>query len=478
MNEHRNCTCPASKSGSFQIATDHYSRNFIPTGWKLEYTSLEQHEPQRFLYMTGWCLRCGGQDLQSGISIPDELSGDALLERIYREMEHYRPFEHRRSDGTYNRSLLGRAAWYMEQDDLTLGEKNAQFLKLFHEEDQRAVEDWICRNRAEEPYTVPRRDRKSTLLYAVLDRARANGDLREIEPIWDYYLPNKNEPLSPDILNALLTALNERRYTNEGKTIHIPTISFFSASNEIPNFANPEEKILKPLYDRFELKVVTEYVEDRDARLTILKQKQAAQGTAQNPSAVISLAELQAMQDEVLQVRVPDQVNELMDDVLCELRGKGIHISDRKYFNYAPIAQAKAWLSGRDTVEPSDLTTLCAYLWTAPEERTIIQSTLERMCNDPLKDRLDTILAEAVEGYQEFTDTADAPAARRIGKLRDEFMSLYITLSQMLSNAQSDAEREKINACLEELERYSKEAHASVQYSYVPLRELYDLKAS
>ena len=86
----------------------------------------------------------------------------------------------------------------MEQDDLTLGEKNAQFLKLFHEEDQRAVEDWICRNRAEEPYTVPRRDRKSTLLYAVLDRARANGDLREIEPIWDYYLPNKNEPLSPD----------------------------------------------------------------------------------------------------------------------------------------------------------------------------------------------------------------------------------------------------------------------------------------
>ena len=184
------------------------------------------------------------------------------------------------------------------------------------------------------------------------------------------------------------------------------------------------------------------------------------------------------MQDEVLQVRVPDQVNELMDDVLCELRGKGIHISDRKYFNYAPIAQAKAWLSGRDTVEPSDLTTLCAYLWTAPEERTIIQSTLERMCNDPLKDRLDTILAEAVEGYQEFTDTADAPAARRIGKLRDEFMSLYITLSQMLSNAQSDAELEKINACLEELERYSKEAHASVQYSYVPLRELYDLKAS
>lgn len=38
------------------------------------------------------------------------------------------------------------------------------------------------------------------------------------------------------ILNSLLTALNERVYTNEGQTVKIPVISFFSASNEIPNF--------------------------------------------------------------------------------------------------------------------------------------------------------------------------------------------------------------------------------------------------
>lgn len=283
---------------------------------------------------------------------------------------------------------------------------------------------------------------------------------------------------SDGILNSLLTALNERRYTNEGKTIHIPTISFFSASNEIPNFANPEEKILKPLYDRFELKVVTEYVEDRDARLAILKQKQAARGAVQRPAAVISLADLQAMQGEVLQVCVPDSINELMDDVLLELRGKGIHVSDRKYFNYAPIAQAKAWLEGRDTVEPSDLTVLSAYLWTAPEERMTVRSTLERMCNDPLKDRLDGILTAALEGYQEFQDAADAPAARRIGKLRDEYMRLYENLEQMRSSAQNDGERAKIDACLTDLEQHSKTAHEKIQFSYVPLRELYALRAS
>ena len=65
------------------------------------------------------------------------------------------------------------------------------------------------------------------------------------------------------VLNSLLTALNERKYTNEGCTYSIPTISFFAASNEIPNFNNPEEKILSALYDRLELKVVTENISEK-----------------------------------------------------------------------------------------------------------------------------------------------------------------------------------------------------------------------
>ena len=35
------------------------------------------------------------------------------------------------------------------------------------------------------------------------------------------------------VLNSMLTALNERKYTNEGHTYPIPTISFFAASNEL-----------------------------------------------------------------------------------------------------------------------------------------------------------------------------------------------------------------------------------------------------
>ena len=276
------------------------------------------------------------------------------------------------------------------------------------------------------------------------------------------------------VLNSLLTALNERKYTNEGRTIPIPTVSFFGASNEIPNFNDPEEQILRPLFDRFELKVLTQYVESRDARLAVLKNKQS--GASGQINATVSLDELCAMQREVAAVTVPEAINELMDDVVCELRSKGIHISDRKLFGYYPIAQAKAWLAGRDTVEAADLMILRLYLWTHPEGLTVIDPVLTRMCIDPLKNKLDELVSMAAESYTDFEDASDKDGNLRIGKLRNEFLALYDTLRELTSKAQSDSEREQIEGALARLEEYSKKAHSAVGFSYIPLPEIYQIK--
>ena len=154
------------------------------------------------------------------------------------------------------------------------------------------------------------------------------------------------------VLNALLTALNERKYTNEGRTYPIPTISFFAASNEIPNFNDPEEKILAALYDRLELKVVTENISEKSHRLAILKDKLG--GSFGTIHATISLEELRTMQQEVAAIQVPDSIHDLMDDVLCALRTQ-IPVSDRKFLSYFSIAQAKAWLEGHTEVTSTDL---------------------------------------------------------------------------------------------------------------------------
>ena len=277
------------------------------------------------------------------------------------------------------------------------------------------------------------------------------------------------------ILNSLLTALNERRFTNEGESIDIPVVSFFAASNEVPNFNNAEEKILKALYDRLELKLVTEYVQDKTARLAVLKNKQS--GLSGRVTSTITLEELYAMQAEAAAVTVPDSVNELMDDILCELREKGIHVSDRKYFGYYPLTQAMAWLGGRSAVEPSDLLILRHYLWTNPDERAAISQLLERKCVNPLKDALDDLVKMAVESYSDFEGAADsADTAKRIGKLRNEYITLYEVVNGLLSKAQDGSEAKQINEALDQLEGFSKKAHAAVNFSYAPLNELYELR--
>jgi len=274
------------------------------------------------------------------------------------------------------------------------------------------------------------------------------------------------------VLNTLLTALNERRYTNESETVEIPVISFMSASNEIPNFSDPSEKILKPLYDRFELKIITRYIESRDKRLEMLALKQTALSRAMDPAS-ITLDELYEMQREVSEITIPGSINELMDDLLCELRRLGIHISDRKYLNYSPIACAKAWLDGRDSVISTDLLALKNYLWTAPEDITAIEQALERLCVNPIQDKLLEIESIAKDTFDDFIASKDNKNAMK--KFRGEMVRIYDMTLEQMSKAASDSETHMVQMTLESLERYSKSAHEKTIFTYAPLAELKEL---
>lgn len=277
------------------------------------------------------------------------------------------------------------------------------------------------------------------------------------------------------VLNSLLTALNERKYTNEGRTYPIPTISFFAASNEIPNFSDPQEKILEALYDRLELKVVTENISDRAKRLAVLRDKQA--GHAGWITASFALEELKEMQKEVSGIPVPDSVNELADDILCELRKSGIPVSDRKYLNYYPIAQAKAWLSGHAAVESTDLLALKNYLWQKPGDRAAVEATLERMCVNPMQDKVNSIRAmslEALDSFEDAMENATKPSggAKALQKLRGELVRLYAMQQELANTAQSDSERALADSLLEDLEQTNRQASQAVNFTCMPLLEL------
>ena len=256
------------------------------------------------------------------------------------------------------------------------------------------------------------------------------------------------------VLNSLLTALNERKYTNEGRTYPIPTISFFAASNEIPNFNDPQEKILEALYDRLELKVVTDNIADRDKRLAVLTDKQT--GRAEQIAASITLDELEQMQAEVAAIPVPDAVNELADDI----------------WNSTWL-----WLSGHNQVEFQDLLALKNYLWQKPGDRPGVETVLERMCVNPMQDKVNSIRAMAVDVQAEFnaaiSDTSKPNAGRKaLIKLRGELLRLYDEQQKLAASAQSDGEKTLTDGLLADMEEINRKAHETVGFTYTPLEQL------
>ena len=277
------------------------------------------------------------------------------------------------------------------------------------------------------------------------------------------------------MLNSLLTALNERKYTNEGRTYTIPTISFFAASNEIPNFNDPQEKILAALYDRLELKVVTANIADRDKRLAVLRDKQVGRfGTV---NATITLDELRDMQKEVAAIPVSDAVNELTDDILCELR-KDVPVSDRKYLNYYPIAQAKAWLEGHAAVESTDLLALKNYLWYKPADIPQVEATLTRMCVNPMQDKVNDLRAMAQGVVDELNASTDAGVEpiKAFRKFRTEMIRVYKLYADLAQKAQGANEQAMLDALLADMENASRIAHEKNGFTPSPLKELAELQ--
>lgn len=277
------------------------------------------------------------------------------------------------------------------------------------------------------------------------------------------------------LLNSLLTALNEHRYTNEGVTVDIPVISFFSASNEMPNFRNKEEQILAPLYDRFQLRVVTKDVQERTSRLAVLRNKQGGLGEV---TATISLDELYAMQAQVKLVAIPDAINELMDDVLCELRREGVTVSDRTFFGYGPVAQAAAWLAGHAEVQPEDLLQLKNYLWNEPAEIEKVEAVLTRLCDDPLRTRLEELLAKAKDTRDAFDTAPDGQKARALVQLRASFARLYREWEALDASAQTDEQHRQADEVLSALEEMSRKAHEACAFTPTPLAQLAALQSA
>lgn len=191
------------------------------------------------------------------------------------------------------------------------------------------------------------------------------------------------------ILNALLTALNERAFDQGSTRISIPLKMTIGASNELP-----EDDTLDALYDRFVLRYWVAPIASRDARRALLC-------TKGEPGVAVRLsgAELDEARAAVDAVMVPDDVVEALLDLRDALaREIGIEVSDRRLRKMMKLVRAHAALEGRAVAMGDDLMVLADAIWRKPDERAAVHGQVVKAVAPALADAL-KILDAAEEAF-------------------------------------------------------------------------------
>ena len=107
----------------------------------------------------------------------------------------------------------------------------------------------------------------------------------------------------------------------------------------------------------------------------------------------------------------------------------------------------------------------------------MVESTLSRMCVNPMQDKVNSIRAMAMDVQAEFdANRADAgkpnAGSKALIKLRGELVRLYSEQQKLAASAQSDSEKALTDELLADMEQISRKAHEAVGFTYTPLEQL------
>jgi len=191
------------------------------------------------------------------------------------------------------------------------------------------------------------------------------------------------------ILNSLLKILNEREFDNCDDDPHVPLLSVFAASNELP-----ASRELDALADRLHF---WHYVKPIAEPANFVRMLKLDVG---EPDKVISLDDIKAAQEEVQKVQITDTIYEVFVNLSDQLRTADVPVTDRRFHQSIGVIRAEAWLNGREVAEVADMKPLMHMLWRTVEHidkvRTIVLNLvdpLEKMVLD-LQSELDKAVAE------------------------------------------------------------------------------------
>ena len=173
------------------------------------------------------------------------------------------------------------------------------------------------------------------------------------------------------ILNALLTLLNERRFTSGGQVSKCPLLSAFGASNEVPG-----DETLTAIYDRFILRIRNENLDAYHFQDLLLKglEHEVMQITDAPVKPLVTARELAELQRGLLQrTKFSEEFFSQYKGIVFQIRAEGVSLSDRRVVKMLKLFAASAYLDGRAQPDASDLFVL-EHVWNNEDQAQILES--------------------------------------------------------------------------------------------------------
>jgi MoxR-like ATPase len=188
------------------------------------------------------------------------------------------------------------------------------------------------------------------------------------------------------ILNALLTLLNERKFTAGGAVIKCPLISVFGASNEVPS-----DETLGAIFDRFLLRVQSDNLDAYHFNELLLRGIgwEVRELRGEQPQPVVAAAELIALRREFgRQMQFSDEFLSTYKGLVFQIRAEGISLSDRRTIKMLKLFGASAYLDGRGSADTSDFFIL-KHIWNNHDQAALLDAIVQPVLDAFYRDHPD-----------------------------------------------------------------------------------------
>ena len=166
------------------------------------------------------------------------------------------------------------------------------------------------------------------------------------------------------VVNMLLWALRDGKFTNGGQTVKMPLVFAVACSNEIP-----EDSTRRAIYDRL---LIREEVKD----IEMAENFRAVLDRNEIPPPKVPMSEIEQLWKSAEGVKVSNDVKDALTELREKIHDQGVKSSNRRWFESIRVLRASAALDGRPVTDLQDLESLSSILWHQPEERVTVRQAI------------------------------------------------------------------------------------------------------